>query len=69
MPEDIFDTILRLHGQPGIDKSFLPNIKRNRATGETRQSYGETDSSMDEISWQFQSAGDQKQLRRCSASA
>jgi hypothetical protein len=58
MPEDIFGTIWRLYGQPGIDKSFLPNIKRNRATGETRRSYGETDSSLDEIAWQFQAAGD-----------
>jgi hypothetical protein len=30
MPEDIFDTVLRLHGQPGLDKSFLPNIKESR---------------------------------------
>jgi hypothetical protein len=30
MPEDIFDTILRVHGQPGIGKSFLPNIKESR---------------------------------------
>ena len=62
MPEDIFDTILRVHGQPGIGKSFLPNIK-DRATGETRQSYGEKNPSLDQIGWQFQAAGDQKPVK------
>lgn len=57
-PEDIFDMILRLHGQPGIDKSFLPNLKRNEATGEVRVSYGESDSSLDKIVWKYQREGD-----------
>src|ERR1700730_10485845 len=47
---------------------FYP-ISRNRSTGKTRQSYGEKDPSLDQIGWQFQAAGDQKPIRRCSASA
>jgi hypothetical protein len=57
-PEDIFDTILRLYGQPGIDKSFLPNLKQNPATGEVRVSYGESDSSLDKIVWKYGREGD-----------
>ena len=57
-PEDIFDTILRLHGQPRIDKSFLPNLKQNKATDEVRVSYGECDSSLDKVVWKYQHEGD-----------
>jgi hypothetical protein len=39
------------------------SISRNRATGETRQCYGEKDPSLDQIGWQFQAAGDQKPVK------
>jgi hypothetical protein len=32
--DDIFDTILKLYGKPGIDGSYLPKLIRNKATGE-----------------------------------
>jgi hypothetical protein len=44
MPKDWIDLILELTGKPGIDKSYLPNLKQNRLTGETRISYGEAES-------------------------
>ena len=31
--DDIFDTILKLYGKPGIDSSYLPKLIRNKATG------------------------------------
>jgi hypothetical protein len=51
--DEIFDTILRLHGKPGINASYLPKLVRNKATGEVRIGYGEPDSSLEEICWQF----------------
>jgi hypothetical protein len=53
--DDIFDTILKLHGKPGIDASYLPKLIRNKATGEIRTGYGETDSSLEEVCWEFKS--------------
>ena len=29
--DDIFDTILKLYGKPGIDGSYLPKLIRNKA--------------------------------------
>jgi hypothetical protein len=51
--DDIFDTILKLHGKPGIDASYLPKLIRNKVTGEVRRGYGEPDSSLEEVCWQF----------------
>jgi hypothetical protein len=51
--DEIFETILRLHGKPGIDRSYLPNLTRNKATGEVRTGYGEPDSSLEEVCWEF----------------
>jgi hypothetical protein len=31
--DDIFDTILKLYGKPGIETSYLPKLIRNKATG------------------------------------
>jgi hypothetical protein len=28
--DDIFDTILKLYGEPGIDMSYLPKLIRNK---------------------------------------
>jgi hypothetical protein len=50
---DIFDTILKLYGKPGIDTSYLPKLIRNKATGEVRRGYGEPDSSLEEVCWEF----------------
>jgi hypothetical protein len=47
---------------PASASHFYP-ILRNRATGETRQSYGEKDPSLDQIGYQFQAAGDQKLVK------
>jgi hypothetical protein len=58
MPEDIFETILKLVGSPKMNASYLPNIKVNQSTGEARVSYGETDSSLDKIGWQYKTNGD-----------
>ena len=35
--DDIFDTILKLYGKPGIDTSYPPKLIRNKATGEVRR--------------------------------
>src|SRR6476660_1983960 len=43
MPKDWIDLILELTGKPGIDKSYLPNLKQHRLTGETRITYGEAE--------------------------
>jgi hypothetical protein len=51
--DDIFDTILKLYGKPGIDTSYLPKLIRNKATGEVRRGYGEPDSSLEEVCWEF----------------
>jgi hypothetical protein len=51
--DDIFDAILSLHGKPGIDASYLPKLIRNRATGVVRRGYGEPDSSLEEVCWEF----------------
>jgi hypothetical protein len=51
--DDIFDTILKLHGKPGIDASYLPKLIRNKVTREVRSGYGEPDSSLEEICWEF----------------
>ncbi|MEA2259999.1 MAG: hypothetical protein QOJ51_2824 [Acidobacteriaceae bacterium] len=52
--DEIFDTILKLYGKPGIDASYLPKLIRNKATGEVRGGYGEPDSSMEEVCWEFE---------------
>ena len=44
MPRDWIDLIFELTGKPGIDKSYLPNLKQHRVTGKTRISYGEAES-------------------------
>jgi hypothetical protein len=51
--DDIFDTILKLYGKPGIDGSYLPKLIRNKATGEVRRGYGEPGSSLEEVCWEF----------------
>jgi hypothetical protein len=51
--DDIFDTILKHYGKPGVDTSYLPKLFRNKATGEVRIGYGEPDSSLAEICWEF----------------
>jgi hypothetical protein len=50
---EILDTILKLYGKPGIDTSYLPKLIRNNATGEVRRGYGEPDSSLEEVCWEF----------------
>jgi hypothetical protein len=54
--DDIFDTILKLYGAPGIDMSYLPKLIRNKATGEVRRGYGEPDSSLEEVCWELNGA-------------
>ena len=51
--DDIFDTTLKLYGKPAIDGSYLPKLIHNKATGEVRRGYGERDSSLEEVCWQF----------------
>ena len=51
--DEIFETILKLYGKPGIDASYLPKLIRNKATGEVRRGYGEPDSSLEEVCWEF----------------
>jgi hypothetical protein len=51
--DDIFDTILKLYGKPGIDGSYLPKLIRNKATGEVCRGYGEPGSSLEEVCWEF----------------
>jgi hypothetical protein len=51
--DDIFETILKLYGEPGIDVSYLPKLIRNKSTGEVRRGYGEPDSSLEEVCWEF----------------
>jgi hypothetical protein len=51
--DDIFDTILRLHGKPSIDTSYLAKLIRNKATGQVRRGYGEPDSALEEVCWEF----------------
>jgi hypothetical protein len=51
--DEILETILKLHGQPGIDASYLPKLIRNKATGEVCRGYGEPDSSVEEVCWEF----------------
>jgi hypothetical protein len=70
--DEIFETILRLYGKPGIDASYLPKLIRNKATGEVRIGYGEPDSSLKEVCWQFGSSraenerdGPRKSVRQC----
>jgi hypothetical protein len=53
--DDIFDTILKLYGQAGIDASYLPKLIRNKAW-EVRRGYGEPDSSLEKVCWQFKGA-------------
>ena len=53
--DEILETILKLYGKPGIDASYLPKLIRNKATGEIRTGYGETDSSLEEVCWEFKS--------------
>jgi hypothetical protein len=51
--DDIFDTIMKFYGEPSIDSSYLPKLIRNKATGEIRRGYGEPDSSLEEVCWEF----------------
>ena len=51
--DEIFETILKLYEKPGIDKSYLPRLVRNKANGEVRRGYGEPDSSLKEVCWEF----------------
>jgi hypothetical protein len=51
--DEILETILKLYGKPGIDTSYVPKLIRNKATGEVRRGYGEPDSSLDEVCWEF----------------
>jgi hypothetical protein len=51
--DEILETILKLYGKPGIDASYLPKLIRNKATGEVRRGYGDPDSSLEEVCWQF----------------
>jgi hypothetical protein len=51
--DEILETILKLYGKPGIDSSYLPKLIRNKPTGELRRGYGEPDSSVEEVCWQF----------------
>jgi len=51
--DEIFETILRLYGKPGIDASYLLKLIRNKAAGEVRIGYGEPDSSLEEVCWQL----------------
>jgi hypothetical protein len=51
--DEILETILTLYGNPDIDRSYLPKLIRNKATGEVRRGYGEPDSSLEEVCWQF----------------
>jgi hypothetical protein len=51
--DEILETILKLYGKPGIDRSYLPKLIRNKATGEVRIGYGEPDSSLEEVRWEF----------------
>jgi hypothetical protein len=50
---EILETILKLYGKPGIDRSYLPKLICNKATGEVRVGYGEPDSSLEEVCWHF----------------
>jgi hypothetical protein len=58
---EILETILKLYGKPGMDASYLPKLIRNKATGEVRRGYGEPDSSLEEVCWQFK--GGKNELR------
>lgn len=61
--DEILETILKLYGKPGIDTSYLPKLIRNhsaraartakKVTGEVRRGYGEPDSSLEEVCWEF----------------
>ena len=51
--DEILETILKLYGKPGIDGSYLPELFRNKATREVRRGYGEPDSSLEEVCWEF----------------
>jgi len=51
--DEIFETILKLYGKPGIDSSYLPKLIRNKATGEIRKGCGEPDSSLEEVCWEL----------------
>jgi hypothetical protein len=53
--DDIFDTILKLYGKPGIYGSYLPKLIRNKATVEIHRGYGEPDSWLEEVCWEFKS--------------
>ena len=55
--EKLLDEIVRLKGEPGVDSSFFPSVKENRATGEIRLSYGEADSSLEQINWRWNKDG------------
>ena len=58
--DEILETILKLYGKPGIDGSYLPELFRNKATREVRRGYGEPDSSLEEVCWEFR--GDRKSV-------
>jgi hypothetical protein len=51
--DEILETILKLYGKPRVDTSYLPKLIRNKVTGDVRRGYGEPDSSLDEVCWEF----------------
>ena len=51
--DEIIETILKLHGKPGIDTSYLAKAHPQQGHRRGTSGYGEPDSSLEEVCWEF----------------